>query len=160
MSDRVSSLSLRLRRTASSSVRIALTRFSTASSVSAVSVVTVTEIFCDTVTEDFTRILSYGPAILSTASLTAASSPSVASPAVPVTMTSTVPCPRGWLQSACANSTPETDSAASMKVSSVARCASSDHERSVRALALSSSSVSLPSRTIQSSALLNVTSPR
>ena len=82
-----------------------------------------------TVSDDFTRILSYGPAILSTASRTSSRSPSVASPAVPVTITSTVPCPLGWSQSACANRTPWTASAALTKVSSIARAASSDQER-------------------------------
>jgi hypothetical protein len=41
-----------------------------------------------------------------------------------------------------------------MNVSSMGRAASSDHERSVRVLSPSSSSVSLPSRIIQSGPLL------
>ena len=112
---------------------------------------TATSMSWETVVEDFTRTLSYGPAILSTASRTSSRSPSVASPAVPVTITSTVPCPLGWSQSACANRTPWTASAALMNVSSIDRAASSDQDRSARVRSPSSSSVSLPSRTIQSS---------
>ncbi|MPN04020.1 hypothetical protein SDC9_151256 [bioreactor metagenome] len=121
--------------------------------------VTFTVMSCATVEELLTRTSSYGPEILLTAARTSVRSPSVASPAVPVTITLTVPCPLGWLQSACANRTPRTDSAALTNVSSVARCASSDHERRTRERKLSSSSVSLPSWVIQSVPLLIVTSP-